>query len=127
MGFHSGSLRRLIVGAVLAAALLGCTQATLDLQPAQLPAAAVGQAYDVTITATSPQGVSITQTSLSLDSGALPPGLSLRQAHASGTSGIEGTPTAAGTYTFKLRANGGACTMNGCVFGQRDYTLVVNP
>lgn len=122
-----GLARRLVVGAVLAAALLGCTQATLDLQPAQLPGAVVGQAYDVTIGATRSDGSIDMKTSLSLDSGSLPPGLSLRQGYYAGTSGIDGTPTTAGTYTFKLRANGGACAMNGCVFGLRDYTLLVNP
>ncbi|MEA2676550.1 MAG: large repetitive protein [Chloroflexota bacterium] len=118
-------MRTPFVGILLALALVGCTTSTLDVQPGQLPGATVGQAYDVTITATSPEGVSNEKTALSLDSGELPPGLSLRQGNP--TSGIEGTPTTAGTYPFKLRANGGACTMGGCVFGLRDYTLVVNP
>jgi hypothetical protein len=120
-------LRPVVIAAVLVTALAGCTTSTLDVQPAQLPPAAVGQAYEVTITATGQNGNSDSKTALSLDSGALPPGLSLRQGYNSASSAIAGTPTTAGTYTFKLRANGGACAMNGCVFGLRDYTLVVTP
>jgi hypothetical protein len=119
------ALRRLVVAAVLVTGAAGCTTSTLDVQPAQLPAAVTGQPYEVAITALGEGGVSDAKTALSLDSGSLPPGFSLRQGSSGGTSAIVGTPTTAGTYTFKLRANGGACTMSGCVFGLRDYTLVV--
>jgi hypothetical protein len=64
---------------------------------------------------------------LVLDNGALPPGLALRQSYESPPAAIAGTPTTAGTYTFKLRAKGEGCTMAGCPFGERDYTLVVAP
>jgi hypothetical protein len=125
--FALGSLRHLAVGAALAAALVGCTTATFKVQPEQLPNAAVGQVYEAAITATYPEGGNVTSLSLSLDSGSLPPGLSLRQTYQGPSAAIFGTPTTAGTYAFKLHAGGENCTMGGCPFGVRDYTLVVTP
>jgi hypothetical protein len=117
----------LLAGAAFAVAVVGCQSASYTVQPAQLPNAAVGQAYEAAITAAYPDGTPVDSFALVLDSGALPTGLSLRQSYESPPAAVTGTPTTAGTYTFKLRVNGGSCTMAGCPFGERDYTLVVTP
>lgn len=124
--FQAGPARHLIVGAALALALIGCTvNATFNVMPEQLPGATVGQVYEVAITAIYPEGGNVPTLSLTADSGALPPGITFRHTYQGGAA-ILGTPTTAGTYTFKLRATGEGCAMNGCPFGVRDYTLVVS-
>jgi len=70
--------------------------AVLTLAPASLPNAASGSAYTQTIVATGGTGTGYVYT---VTSGALPTGLNLSAAGA-----ITGTPTAAGTYTFTVRA-----------------------
>ncbi len=91
-----------------------------SLSPAALPAATVGQAYSQSVRLT---GVSGTFT-YGLTGGTLPPGLSFVTQTIFGSSmGIlTGTPTAAGTYTFRLSAS--STTGAG---GSQTYTFVVNP
>ncbi|HUP83996.1 MAG TPA: putative Ig domain-containing protein [Candidatus Limnocylindria bacterium] len=123
----SGPGRRLIMSMVLVGGLVGCTQASFNVQPETLPNAAVGQPYEVLITATYPEGGVVDSKSLSTE-GSFPPGLSLRSTKPSDrTAAIFGTPTVAGTYAFTLRVGGEYCTMAGCPFGTRRYTLVVTP
>jgi Putative Ig domain len=123
--FGFSSVRHLIVGAAFAGAFVGCTTATFNVQPEQLPNAAVGQAYEVPISATYQEGGNVPTLTLSITTGSLPPGLSLRHTYQGPPAAIVGTPTTAGTYSFKLRAGGEGCAMSGCPFGERDYTLVV--
>lgn len=117
-----------LAAAVLAVVLVACTQATFNIQPDTLPSGTVGQPYEALITATYPEGGDVALKSLSIESGSLAPGLSLRSTDSrGGAAAIFGTPTAAGTYQFRLRVGGEYCTMSGCPFGLRDYTLVVAP
>ncbi|KRD79436.1 putative Ig domain-containing protein [Lysobacter sp. Root983] len=85
---------------------------TIVVNPATIPGATVGAAYSQTFTGsggTAPYGFAIT-------AGALPAGLSLNT-----TSGaLTGTPTAAGTFNFTVRA-----TDANNFSGTRAYTLVV--
>lgn len=127
-GMHM--IRRLIVAAALTASLAGCGLTgppALTVQPEQLPEGAVGEPYEVQITATWPDGRLVDDKSLHTE-GSFPAGLQLR-----GTSGddrtaaIVGTPTTAGTYEFTLFVRTLGCTMGGCPTGSRDYTLVVTP
>ena len=118
----------LAIGAVLSLSLAGCDRRpSFTIGPDQLPGATVGQAYDVPIVGTYPNGGNATPLSLTLDSGALPPGLTLRHTYEGPYAAILGTPTTAGTYTFELRAGSEGCTMAGCPYGMREYTLVVAP
>ncbi|HEV8232242.1 MAG TPA: putative Ig domain-containing protein, partial [Thermoanaerobaculia bacterium] len=92
-----------------AISISGCGAITVS--PAVLFEGFIGVPYRRTISAsggTAPY-------SFSLTSGSLPPGLSL--------SGgvISGTPTAAGTYTFRIRA----VDSNGCA-GTQSYTLTIS-
>src|SRR3954452_3813830 len=95
--------------------------------PAQLPAANVGQPFEVALTASAPDAT-VSPLNVSVTKGSLPPGIATYQTpgNGTGTSGLRGTPTTAGSYTFTLEL-AGYCTMGGCTRGSRDYTLVVNP
>ncbi len=86
--------------------------AVLTLAPASLPNAASGAAYTQTVVATGGTGTGYIYT---VDSGALPTGLTL-----SSTGAITGTPTAAGTYTFTVRAIDSAGN-----FQTKEYTVTV--
>nr|WP_082647893.1 putative Ig domain-containing protein [Lysobacter antibioticus] len=84
---------------------------TIVVDPATIPGATVGAAYSQTFTAsggTSPY-------TFAISAGALPAGLTL----ASG-GGLTGTPTAAGTFNFTVRA-----TDANTFTGTRAYTLTV--
>ena len=92
-------------------AITGCGIITVN--PATLPVAQVGVPYSRTFSATGGTAPYSFGTNIS----ALPPGLSFN------TNGsLTGTPTTAGSYSFIVRGN----DANGC-FGERSYTLVVNP
>jgi Ice-binding-like/Putative Ig domain len=86
----------------------------ITLAPPTLPNGTVGVAYSQTITAsggTAPYNFSVT-------AGTLPAGLTLT---AAGTLGLlSGTPTAAGTSTFTIRAT----DANGC-FAEIPFTMVI--
>src|SRR5262245_49120880 len=91
--------------------ITGCGIITIN--PATCPVAQVGLPYARTFTATGGTAPYSFGTNIS----ALPPGLSFN------TNGsISGAPTTAGSYSFIVRGN----DANGC-FGERSYTLVVNP
>jgi large repetitive protein len=86
---------------------------TILLNQTILPVAQVGVAYNQTFSASG----GIAPYIFSLSSGALAPGLSLA------TSGnLTGSPTAAGSYSFTVRAT----DANGCV-GERSYSQSVIP
>jgi len=87
----------------------GCPVITLS--PATLPASSVGTAYSQQITASGGTAPYV----FTLTSGTLPTGLTLTP-----TGLIAGTPTAAGTFTFTIRAT----DANGC-FASIAYTLVI--
>jgi len=89
---------------------IGCPVVTVN--PASLPNGATGSAYSQTISAL-PAGGSYTY---AVTSGSLPAGLNLNPA----TGLLSGTPSANGTFTFTVTANGfGGCT------GSRSYTVTI--
>lgn len=81
--------------------------------PAALPGATMTVWYQQSITASGGAG----SYQYTLVSGALPPGLSLRE-----DGLLSGTPTTQGAYSFTIRA----IDLNGC-FTNRAYTLTVDP
>ena len=86
-----------------------CPEITLS----GLTGGTVGVPYNQTITASPPAG----NNTFLLNSGQLPPGLSLS------TSGVlSGTPTQGGVFSFRVRVSG----FSGC-FGFRDYVLSFLP
>ena len=90
---------------------VGCPAITLT--PATLPNGVTGSAYSPQTLSAIPLG---TAYSFAVTQGQLPPGLTLN-----GTTGVlNGTPTAAGNYSFSVTATGfGACT------GVRGYSLFI--
>lgn len=87
-----------------------CT--TITVNPASLPAGALGALYSQTLSATG----GTAPYSYSIAVGALPAGLSLN----ANTGELSGTPTASGSFSFTVRATGqGGCT------GQRAYVLSI--
>jgi uncharacterized delta-60 repeat protein len=92
--------------------LITANCAAITVNPASLPAATVGVAYNQTITATGGNA----PYSFAVTSGTLPTGLLL-----DGTTGaITGTPTAGGTFIFRITATGaGGCT------GSRNYVMTL--
>lgn len=103
---------------VLAAAALPSSEvaaqcSAIRLGPQALPAATVGSPYGQTVTQTGGGA----GTAFSISAGALPAGLSLNPA----TGLIDGTPTAAGTALFTVRATDPA---DGCS-GGRTYAVAV--
>jgi uncharacterized protein (TIGR03437 family) len=90
--------------------IVACPTITLD--PATLPAGTTGAAYNQTFSATG----GVAPYSFSIVSGVLPSGLSLAS-----NGNLTGTPTAAGNFTFQVRAT----DANGCT-NVRLYTLTVD-
>jgi large repetitive protein len=85
---------------------------TITLAPATLPNGVQGMAYSQSLTA-SPAGGNY---SYAVTTNVLPPGLTLNAA----TGALTGTPTVAGTSSFRLTATGtGGCT------GSRNYVVSV--
>jgi len=79
----------------------------LDIQDQSVPGGTIGQAYTKQLTVWSithlnPKQGSPTQATWSLASGSLPAGVTL-----SSTGLLSGTPTAEGSFTFRVRATGG--------------------
>ena len=87
---------------------------TIVVNPATIPGATVGVAYNQTFTGS---GGTAPYT-FSISAGALPAGLSLNTT----TGALTGTPTAAGTFNFTVRAADA-----NAFAGTRAYTLVVAP
>ncbi|MBI3421630.1 MAG: putative Ig domain-containing protein [Acidobacteria bacterium] len=83
---------------------------TVTINPATLPGGVIGTAYSQTVS-TTPAGAY----SYSVSSGALPIGLMLNAA----TGAITGTPTASGTFNFRLTVTADNCS------GARDYTVII--
>lgn len=92
----------------------GNTAPNWDATPGSLGSATVGTPFSATVSATDPQGLTVTYTVF--PGSTLPPGLSLSS---SGT--ISGTPTAAGSYTFALKASDGKLGRGGV------FSLTVTP
>jgi hypothetical protein len=89
---------------------VGCTP--LIFTPAQLPPATTGITYSQTLGVENVVG----QTTISLSSGNLPPGLTLNSVGV-----LSGVPTNVGTYSFTIRAT----DATGCS-GTQLFTLLVN-
>jgi hypothetical protein len=86
-----------------------------------LPRGMIGVPYDQVLSAVGGDGISY---SWSLNSGTLPPGLSLQLLTPSitaTTAALQGTPTTAGTYNFSLKV----VSAGQAVF--KDFTLVISP
>ncbi|HEX9689603.1 MAG TPA: putative Ig domain-containing protein, partial [Thermoanaerobaculia bacterium] len=96
----------------------GCPE--IALSPSTLPGGAVGSFYEASITASG----GTPSYAFSVVSGSLPPGLELSSSTIADlpivVANLSGTPTAAGTFTFRIRA----VDANGCA-GSRTYTIVV--
>lgn len=76
---------------------LSITAPTIALTPASTPGGAIGQAYSTTVSASG----GIAPYAYTISAGALPTGLALNAA----SGAITGTPTAAGTFNFTVRAS----------------------
>lgn len=87
----------------------------ISLNPTTLASAMVGASYHGTVSASGGIG----PYTYTLDSGSLPPGLSLNV----DTGDISGTPTAGGTYNFQLKATDSAS--GGPYDGIQSYTITV--
>jgi hypothetical protein len=86
------------------------TVAGLSIQDDSVPGGTIGQAYSkqlsvLTITSINPVVGSPANANWSIQSGTLPPGVSFSQ-----TGLLSGTPTAEGSYTFVVKAEGGGAT-----------------
>ncbi len=87
----------LLIGAPAAGA---ADPLTLTIPNGPLPAATLGSAYGVGITAL---GGGTRPVTWSVNSGSLPPGLSVIKDGGGSSTMVTGTPTATGTYSFSLR------------------------
>ena len=120
--------RRSMAALVLAAGLVvaGCTpdRPPLTFDPATLPAAHVGVAYDARITIgqnATPVGA------FSISAGALPAGLAIESVPDTDNLGhIHGTPTSAGTASFSIYVWCRGTTVGGQE-ATRQYSLEVTP
>jgi hypothetical protein len=93
----------------------------LTFSPTELPEAEVGQSYQVTIVISdnhTPVG------DVFLESGTLPPGLTLTFLESTDTAEISGTPEEAGTFEFVIGAWCFGTNVSGDT-GEHAYTLVV--
>ena len=106
-----------VIGDYLLSVSAGCAAGAaappLNVSPATLPNATVGTAYSQTLTASGSAG----PFTFGLDSGSLPPGLTL-----AANGNLTGTPSASGPSTFTVIA-----TDPNSLTGDREYTLTVNP
>ncbi|MBW3497589.1 putative Ig domain-containing protein [Janthinobacterium sp. NKUCC08_JDC] len=89
---------------------------TITITPSTVPAATVGTAYSENVTAANGAAPYI----YAISAGALPAGVSLNTA----TGLLSGTPTAAGTFNFTVRAEDSS-TGSGPYAGARSYSLTV--
>jgi len=117
-----GNLVLVMACAVALVAVVGCTDQALEFSPTTLPDAQVGAPYAVTITvsqARTPVGGAF------VDEGALPAGLDLALAKdPADTIRITGTPTVAGSYSFRVSVWCYGTQVAGET-GNQEYTLVV--
>lgn len=107
---------------VMAIAAYFLMRSSLHLSPDELPAAAVGTDYTVTLTVV---GNDTPVHDIVLKSGTLPAGLKLTHEENSQDGLIEGTPSETGTFDFVIEVScmetnlsGGRC--------ERSYTVTVN-
>lgn len=101
--------------------LFGPERGPLVFQPDSLPPAQTGVPYEVRISISgnvTPAG------SFSVQENTLPPGLALEMLKGENAARIFGTPTAAGTYKFKVLVWCYGTNVSGQT-GEKDYTLVV--
>ncbi|WFR78412.1 putative Ig domain-containing protein [Janthinobacterium rivuli] len=89
---------------------------TITITPSTVPAATVGTAYSENVTAAN----GAAPYTYAISAGALPAGLSLNTS----TGLLSGTPTAAGTFNFTVRAEDSS-TGSGPYAGARAYSLTV--
>ncbi|HEX8990147.1 MAG TPA: putative Ig domain-containing protein [Anaerolineales bacterium] len=102
--------------------LLAAPRGPLQFEPAQLPAAQVGVAYDARVTISdnaTPAG------QFSVSEGALPMGLALERIPGEPNAAhIFGTPEEAGTFTFRIFVWCYGTNVSGQT-GEKQYSLVV--
>ena len=112
------------VMAVGAAVVLAPTASALDIADGEPPAGTVGVAYSFTWKMS--EGSGSYPMTWSIESGSLPPGLTLSTASDTRSATASGTPTKAGSYSFyvvvkdKPGAGGPPST-------EQKYTIVINP
>ena len=110
--------------AVGAAVALVPAASALDIADGEPPAGTVGVAYSYTWKMS--EGSGSYPMTWSIESGSLPPGLSLRTAEDTRSATASGTPTKAGSYSFyvvvKDKPNSG-----GPPSTEMKYTIVINP
>jgi subtilisin-like proprotein convertase family protein len=90
----------------------------ITFSPATLPNATAGASYSQVLTAS---GGFAPYSNFTISAGALPAGLSL-----SSTGTISGTPTAAGNFSFTVKAQDSTSGPGAPYTGSQNYTLVVN-
>ncbi|MEP7340229.1 MAG: putative Ig domain-containing protein, partial [Acidobacteriota bacterium] len=93
--------------------VMGCPAITVNPSNATLPVGQAGTQYNQTFTQTGGNGTA----AFTINSGALPNGLSLSTA-----GGLSGAPTAFGNFNFTVKAT----DAGGCA-GTRAYSLTINP
>ncbi len=111
----------LLFALAVAVSGLACTDDALTFAPDTLSPAMVGQPYEARLTISgnrTPVG------SMSLESGALPPGLALDYAQIQSFATISGTPRQAGMFRFTIAAWCMGTNQPGQT-GRRDYELTV--
>jgi hypothetical protein len=114
---------KLLVPALLFLVILACrnTSAPLAFSPPELQEAQVGQPYGATITVS---GNRTPVFLISVDSGELPPGLTLHYEEGASTARIEGVPETAGEFELTVHASCFGTNVSGQT-GERSYTLLV--
>jgi hypothetical protein len=98
-----------------------CGSNPLTFSPAQLPEAAVGQDYQVSITI---NGNNTPVGQIGVDSGTLPAGLNITYERGQSSALISGKPQSAGRFNFTISAWCMGTNQAGQA-GHIDYTLVV--
>ena len=94
----------------------------LEFDPAQLPAAQLGVPYEATITV---QGNVTPMFLFDIVEGSLPDGLTWEYHEHDDFAKISGTPSRAGTFTFKVSASCLGTNVSGQT-GEIEYTIEVN-
>jgi hypothetical protein len=121
---HKNSFRIILAGLAVLLSSSFCIQTprpSLEFLPAQMPAAKVGQPYQVDIRIArnvTPVGF------FSITDGSLPPGLNLVSERDQQIGRISGSPSQAGTYTFTVSVYCLGTNVGGQT-GEMQYTLVV--
>jgi len=112
-----------VVSLVVAGCYIFVPRSSLEFSPTTLPDGQVGQPYSVTITVNQ---AATPVFNAGIDQGALPDGLTMALSEQQeNTIHIDGTPTAAGTFSFTISVACYGTNVAGQT-GTQAYTIVVN-